>query len=192
MDPLLTIRTPRLLLRVAGPDDASRCVDYNRRNARYLAPWEPTMTEQSFDAASMAARRERAVTAAREGTAYSFALLSANDIGESPILGWINLHNVVRGVFQASTLGYNLDQRAQGHGFMTEAAQGVIDFAFNTLHLHRLMANYMPHNQRSGALLRRLGFTIEGSAKAYLYIAGAWRDHVLTSLTNPEPTDPIF
>jgi ribosomal-protein-alanine N-acetyltransferase len=46
------------------------------------------------------------------------------------------------------------------------------------------MANYRPQNERSARLLERLGFTREGLAKDYLFIDGAWRDHVLTSLTN--------
>jgi len=33
--------------------------------------------------------------------------------------------------------------------------------------------------------LLRLGFTREGIARDYLFIDGAWRDHVLTSLTHP-------
>ena len=47
------------------------------------------------------------------------------------------------------------------------------------------MACYMPANQRSGALLERLGFEREGFARAYLMINGRWEDHILTSLINP-------
>lgn len=46
------------------------------------------------------------------------------------------------------------------------------------------MANYMPHNRRSGNVLKSLGFNIEGYARDYLYINGYWEDHILTSLTN--------
>jgi ribosomal-protein-alanine N-acetyltransferase len=49
------------------------------------------------------------------------------------------------------------------------------------LGLHRVEANYQPNNERSGRLLRALGFTVEGYARAYLYIDGEWRDHVLTA-----------
>jgi ribosomal-protein-alanine N-acetyltransferase len=49
------------------------------------------------------------------------------------------------------------------------------------------MANYRPENERSGRLLQRLGFAREGYARDYLFIDGAWRDHVLTSLTTPRP-----
>ena len=47
------------------------------------------------------------------------------------------------------------------------------------------MANYRPENDRSRKLLERLGFVREGLARDYLFIDGAWRDHVLTALTNP-------
>ena len=51
------------------------------------------------------------------------------------------------------------------------------------LRLHRVQANHLPENQRSARLLQRLGFRVEGLAREYLYINGAWRDHVLTALT---------
>ncbi|MGH9831222.1 MAG: GNAT family N-acetyltransferase, partial [Blastocatellia bacterium] len=39
-------------------------------------------------------------------------------------------------------------------------------------------------NSRSGKLLRRLNFVVEGYARDYLCIAGKWEDHIMTSLTN--------
>ena len=53
---------------------------------------------------------------------------------------------------------------------MCEATQQAISFVFENLHLHRIMANYMPVNTRSASLLTRLGFSIEGYAEKYLYI----------------------
>ena len=41
------------------------------------------------------------------------------------------------------------------------------------------MASYLPRNDRSGVLLKRLGFEIEGKARAYLRINGRWEDHIL-------------
>ena len=63
-----------------------------------------------------------------------------------------------------------------------------IRYMQRTQHIHRIMANYMPHNQRSGNLLARLGFEKEGYAKDYLLIDGEWRDHVLTALTTRDWT----
>lgn len=187
---LPVLRTSRLALQIAGPDDAARCARFNTENAEFLAPWEPVVISTSGDVDGLRAYRERAVRDAKAGLSFSFAIFPASPQADSPILGWLTLSNVIHGVFEACHMGYKLDRRMQGQGYMTEAATAGIEFAFDVLNLHRIMAAYMPHNQRSAALLRRLGFTIEGVARDYLYIAGDWRDHVLTSLVNPQAIAP--
>jgi ribosomal-protein-alanine N-acetyltransferase len=82
-------------------------------------------------------------------------------------------------------LGYSLAAVEQGKGYMTEALKVAINFVFTELNLHRIMAAYIPHNQRSGLLLKRLGFGVEGYARDYLMINDQWQDHILTSLINP-------
>ena len=68
---------------------------------------------------------------------------------------------------------------------MTEALGSALTYVFEELGIHRVMANYLPENERSAALLERLGFMKEGFARDYLMIAGRWRDHVLTAKNNP-------
>ena len=65
---------------------------------------------------------------------------------------------------------------------MQEALSAALNHAFTELALHRVMANYMPRNHRSAAVLERLGFLREGLGQRYLNINGVWEDHVLTSL----------
>ena len=91
----------------------------------------------------------------------------------------------MRGVFQAAHLGYAIGAAFEGRGFMAEGLIAANEFMFTKMNLHRIMANYMPNNARSGALLERLGFEREGIAKEYLLIANRWEDHVLTSKINP-------
>jgi ribosomal-protein-alanine N-acetyltransferase len=69
---------------------------------------------------------------------------------------------------------------------MREALGAAIDHAFGVLQLHRIEANYRPENERSGALLARLGFERIGYAPRYLFIDGEWRDHVQTQRLNPD------
>jgi len=57
------------------------------------------------------------------------------------------------------------------------------------MNLHRIMANYVPTNERSASVLKKLGFQVEGYARDYLYLNGKWRDHILTSLTNKDWQD---
>jgi ribosomal-protein-alanine N-acetyltransferase len=67
---------------------------------------------------------------------------------------------------------------------MTEAVGRGIEFAFREKNIHRIMANYVPQNLKSGRVLSRLGFVVEGYARNYLFLNGRWQDHVMTSLTN--------
>ena len=68
---------------------------------------------------------------------------------------------------------------------MTAAVRTVIDFAFRGLGLHRLEAACVLDNEASRRVLLKTGFEHEGTARAYLKINGAWRDHVLFGLTSP-------
>ena len=86
---------------------------------------------------------------------FYFALL---DPDEKEIIGVANFSNVVRGSFHACYLGYSIGEKWQGQGLMFEALTAAIRYMQRTQHIHRIMANYMPHNKRSGDLLARLGF----------------------------------
>ena len=90
-----------------------------------------------------------------------------------------------QGVSYSCSLGYSLAEDGQGKAYMHEALEAAIHYVFDDLNLHRVNANYMPHNRRSGNVLKRLGFTVEGYARDYLLINGKWEDHILTSLINP-------
>ena len=112
-------------------------------------------------------------------------MVVANDLtGKPEIIGFCNFSQIVRGPFQACYLGYHIDVAEEGKGLMSEAVQRAIQYMFEKQNMHRIMANYMPSNQRSGKLLQKLGFMIEGRAEKYLLINGQWEDHILTSLTN--------
>lgn len=89
-------------------------------------------------------------------------------------------------------MGYSLAESKQGKGYMTEGLKAATKYLFQELNFHRVMANYMPHNRRSGNVLKRLGFVIEGYARDYLLINGQWEDHIMTSLTNTNWQAPKF
>jgi len=181
------IETPRLTLTLPGPSAAPEVLDYYERNRRHLAPWEPQRAEGFYEVAywrkRLAADREEF----RKGRSMRLFLMSKED---ARVVGNAHFTEIVRGPFLACHLGYGLDSRLEGQGFMSEALRAAIGYAFDELGLHRIMASYRPTNERSGSLLRRLGFVVEGYARDYLLIDGRWRDHVLTSLLRPEPRCP--
>ena len=185
-----TLLTERLLITVPGKEAAPRYAQFCRENSAFLQPWQGPFYQREFAVdfwQSSLERRRQAFTADR---AYSFAIFWRDSGLQGPLLGYCNFSEVIRGLFQACYLGYALAQSSQGKGIMGEALEGAIRYMFATAKIHRIMANYMPHNKRSAAVLQRLGFSVDGAAKNYLYINGEWRDHVLTSPTNPEPVAP--
>lgn len=98
------------------------------------------------------------------------------------VIGSINFTGFMYGVFQAGYVGFSIDQDFEGQGIMIEVLQASLNYVRQHYGLHRIMANHLPHNERSAALLHRLGFEKEGYAKSYLKINGQWQDHVLTAL----------
>lgn len=96
---------------------------------------------------------------------------------DDALLGRANLSQIFHGALQSAYLGYEAFAPHAGHGYMTEGVGLVLREAFGTVGLHRVEANIQPDNAASKALVRRLGFRLEGFSPKYLLIAGAWRDH---------------
>ncbi|HEV2676562.1 MAG TPA: GNAT family N-acetyltransferase [Aliidongia sp.] len=187
--PLTRIETPRLTLTLAPPEAAPRVVAYQRENWDHMARWSGPRGSDELSVANWRRRLEQFAADEKAGMALRLMLFTERDLA-GPVRGVVNFTQIFRGPFQACYLGYALDYRLEGRGLMREALEAAIRHVFDVLKLHRIMVNYMPANERSAALARRLGFVPEGIARDYLYIDGAWRDHVLTALTNPGALKP--
>lgn len=172
------LRTPRTRIRLPEADDAQRLLTYRQQNRAHLAPWEPLREESYYTLEACRSFIADANERAAQDRGYSLLAFAAD---EDRLVATMNLANVVRGAFHACHLGYSVAADWQGRGLMQEVLEAGIGWAFDGLGLHRVMANYMPRNERSARLLERLGFEREGFARAYLHIAGAWEDHVLAA-----------
>ncbi|MDE2428416.1 MAG: ribosomal protein S5-alanine N-acetyltransferase [Burkholderiales bacterium] len=176
-----TLTTERLQLRILMPEHAERLQRYLLSNRAHLAPWEPARDADYFSLEKCQERLFQNFRQMEAGIGMYFAVCQQDEV-----IGVCNFSNIVRGAFQACHLGYAIAQDHEGQGYMYEAVQAGIQHMFAHQGLHRIMANHLPDNLRSAALLRRLGFEREGYARSYLKINGIWHDHVLTSLINPE------
>ena len=131
-----------------------------------------------------AAFRRRLSIYAREmeaGNAWPFFIFADAD---QSLLGAITLSNVRRGVAESGTLGYWVGQAHAGRGYATAAVRAVVAHAFDDLKLHRVEAACVPSNLASRRVLEKAGFALEGQARAYLKINGAWADHLLFGVVN--------
>jgi ribosomal-protein-alanine N-acetyltransferase len=181
--------TKRLVLMVPERSDAAQLLDYARRNDEPQRPWSPPTPPGVLTLRATRKRIGFLQTELSQGTRYAFWLRRKQE-PKGPFVGAITLANLRLGVFRAANVGYHLDHESVGKGLMAEALAALIRFAFDELHLHRLEASFMPHNERSARVLERAGFEVEGYARKYLFIAGQWHDHVLTSLRNRALDEP--
>ena len=180
------IATARLRLRLAQPGMEAAMARFLAGNfPGHLDRWSPPPPPGFFTEAFWAERLALAVAEFEADRAVRFVLQPVGGGDDAPILGTANYTNIVRGAFQACHLGYQVGRAEQGRGLMAEALTATNAYMFDTLRLHRIMANFIPENARSRRLAARLGFVEEGLAPRYLFIDGAWRDHVLSALVNP-------
>lgn len=84
-------------------------------------------------------------------------------------------------------LGYSLSEAYWGKGIMTEAAKEVIRYGFDVLKLEMICICTGPENERSQSVIRKCGFTYEGTLRsAFKIYDGSLRDVLCHSLTREE------
>ncbi|HEY3720770.1 MAG TPA: GNAT family protein [Roseiarcus sp.] len=180
-EPLL--RGDGIYLRPAVSGDFSAWVRLRSESREFLTPWEPIWPEDDLTRAAFRRRLRRQSDEMARDEAFSFLIF---DAGADTLLGGLTLGGIRRGVAQSGTLGYWMGAPHAGKGRMTRAVAAAVRFGFSALRLHRIEAACLPENSASQTLLERNGFQREGLARSYLRINGAWRDHLLYALVEPE------
>ena len=83
----------------------------------------------------------------------AYVLLNQNEfIG----CGGLRTYNLAEKVYE---IGFHICAEHWGQGYAFEAAQVVINYAFNTLHVNSLFAGHNPNNKASQYLLKKVGFS---------------------------------
>lgn len=161
------MRASRVFLREPGPLDRDEFLERVHASRRLHRHWAyPPDTP------------ERYASLLRRAGAPSERVRLICRREDEAIVGVANLSQILLGDFRSAYLGYFGFAPFDGDGYMTEGIDLVLRMAFGDVGLHRLEANVQPDNERSIALLERLGFRREGYSPRYLKIGGRWRDHV--------------
>ncbi|MCI4660526.1 MAG: GNAT family N-acetyltransferase [Neomegalonema sp.] len=168
--------TERLRLRPLRQSDFAQWTRLRRSNQSFLAPWEPAWHSDHLSPGSF---RRRVRWAGREISGGRAVPLGIFYHETGALIGGITLEHIRHGAAQSAALGYWLGREFTGAGFMTEALQASVAYAFDDLDLSRLEAACLPENAPSRRLLERCGFHEEATLSHYLQINGVWRDHVL-------------
>jgi RimJ/RimL family protein N-acetyltransferase len=175
MDPV-TLRTERLVLSVPEPSDAEDVVAY--ANDPDVIAYTPVPVPYGH-----AEARQWITEVVRTGwaadTRYDFGIRRADDLR---LLGTIGVFGFVDG---AAEIGYAMHPDGRGHGFVTEAAAAVLEWAFapepDGLGLVRVQWRAIATNTPSAAIARRLGLRYEGRLRSGVFHRGQRHDQLIAA-----------
>lgn len=83
-------------------------------------------------------------------------------------------------------VGFTLARGHQGRGYGTEALQGLLDVAFGTLGMHRVIAVTDALNAPAAALLERVGLRREAHFHENIFFKGTWGSEFLFAVLDRE------
>ncbi len=176
-------RTPRLLLRTFRHADLHHYAALNAHPAVFSMLGGSPLSREDSDALAAWGnelyRREH------------IGLLAVERRRDGAFLGMCGLHHQ-RSYPDEVELAWRLAPEHWGHGYATEAATGWLEQAFGPLGLSRVISITDPGNERSLAVMRRLGMTLDHTARVvdgddefdavvHAITAEQWRD-------DPSPT----
>ncbi|AMM52687.1 GNAT family acetyltransferase [Rufibacter sp. DG15C] len=164
----MELQTPRLLLREFKEDDwhFTNLYESNREVMRY-------QSSDVRDAEESRRYLEQCLQEAQEDprTIFDLAIVVQQT---NMLVGRVGMK--VDYDAEDAALWYILHPSYWGKGYVTEAAQAMVNFGFTDLHLHRIWADCDPRNTGSYKVMEKLGMRREAHFKENIYIKGEWCD----------------
>jgi RimJ/RimL family protein N-acetyltransferase len=139
--------------------------------ARFISP--PPTTVEGFERFIAWTNRERAA-----GNYVCFGVVPQ---GLDTAVGIFQVRQTEPG-FATAEWGFAIGSAYWGSGMFVTGAQLVIDFAFDTIGVHRLEARAAVKNGRGNGALRKMGATQEGILRRSFLRNGEYLDQILWSI----------
>jgi len=118
----------------------------------------------------------------QQGTWFQFVIIKKDD---NKLIGDIGVHFLFSDAFQVE-LGCTLSQKYHGKGYAFEAIKATIDYLFDELGKHRIVASIDSRNQSSIRLIERLGFRKKGLVKENSELNSEWVDDLVYAMLKDE------
>ena len=165
------IETARLRLRRFTAADLPALIAYRNdpEVARYQG-WE-TFSAEEADAFL------HGQDATEPGAPGAWLQIAMEEKASGTVVGDCALH-VREDDARQGEIGFTLSRAHQGRGLAREAVTAVLDYAFGTLGLHRMIAVTDARNAAAPALLERIGMRREGHFLQNVWFKGAWGDEL--------------
>lgn len=117
------------------------------------------------------------------GELYNFAIRSKQD-KELNFMGGIGL--MVNKKHNKAELGYWIAEPFWNNGFVSEAVQKIIEFAFDVLELNKITSSHFLHNPASGKVMIKNRMIKEGEIKDHFKKGDTYLDIIQYRLTREE------
>jgi len=170
----------RVRLAPIGPEHVHPLAQLRLKNHTDLRRVMPMRASDPMTLARAIAEAQSRALADPQDRARRYTIL----LDERPV-GDLTFSGIVREPMQTADVGLFVDRDVRGQGVGTAAVALACELAFGELALHRLEAGIQPTNHASLAAFRRNEFTEIGLAAGYIFIDGAWRDHLLLQKLAP-------
>ncbi|WP_434931790.1 GNAT family N-acetyltransferase [Shewanella sp. HL-SH5] len=149
------------------------------RNVVYIAKYQ-SWTAYSLDDAKQLLAQTDYTDFAVPGNWYQLAIA---DPLTDQILGDLAVHFIDE---QQVEVGFTVAPQHQNQGLATQALQGLLEYLFTELRLHRVIAITDCLNKASIAVLEKANFRQEGHFKQNVMFKGKWGDEYLYAMLASE------
>lgn len=143
--------------------------------SRFIAP--PPSTVEGFERFILWTGRERA--------AGNYACFGVVPDGSDVAIGLFQVRQLEPG-FGTAEWGFVLGSEYWGSGLFVKSAQLVVEFALDTLDVHRLEARAAVQNGRGNGALKKLGAGREGVLRKSFLRSGQYLDQVLWTILDDD------
>ena len=170
---LPTLRAGKVVLRELRTSDAASLFTLltTEEVSRFISP--PPTTVEGFERFIGWTLRQRA--------AGTYACFAVTVVGYDTAIGLFQVRQLEPG-FGTAEWGFAIGSEFWGTGVFQEGAELVLDFAFETIGVHRLEARAAVKNGRGNAALQKLGAAQEGVLRKSFLKNGEYLDQVLYAI----------
>lgn len=100
------------------------------------------------------------------------------ELKDGTLIGCMGLHHIDWKDRIATTGALIGEKQYWGRGFGTDAKMALLNYAFNTLNLHKICSEVIAYNKRSLQYSLHCGYKVEGVRKRHTFKRGRYYDRV--------------
>jgi RimJ/RimL family protein N-acetyltransferase len=175
----ILITTPRLILREYFEADFEGVHNYARdAETVHFMTWGPNTPEDTSNFIKLAISQQTI-----EPRDHYHLVVTLKEGAQ--IIGGCGIH-IHRPEHKSAEIGYCFNKQFWKQGYATETMHALLEFGFETLQMHRIIATCNPLNTGSERVMQKNGLRKEAHFVQELWQKGRWRDSLLYAILESE------